>query len=1086
MKGGIFGECPSGNGQNPIDRQAPSFYTPAMKNQCHISDIDSSAGAARTVAALVADAAQCHPEAIALLAPGRLPGSYADLLDTMTSTARILRSIGIGAGDRVAMVVDNGPEMAALFLSVAACAVSAPLNPAHREAEFAFFLADLKPKALVVGEGSTSPALAVALAMDIPILTLHAFEGGPCCAFTLHHHAPVCETAPSGPAVPDDSALLLYTSGTTSRPKLVVLTHANLWHSAHHIRHSLDLSHRDRCLNVMPLFHIHGLAGAVLSSLAAGASVVCTTGLATERFFEWLQAFHPTWYTAVPTMHKTILDRSAAYGDIIAACPLRFVRSCSSALPPQLMAEIEGAFAAPVLEAYGMTEAAHQMCCNPLPPLVRKPGSVGVATGLDVTIMNEAGDLLPAGQRGEVVIRGANVTPGYADNAAANAEAFTGGWLRTGDLGFLDADGYLFLSGRTKEIINRGGEKISPREIDEVLLDHPAVAQALAFAVPDSRFGEEVAAAVVLRPGGTVSEPELQAFAAKRLSDFKVPRAILILTEIPKGPTGKPQRIGLADKLGISFESRAPFVAPRTALEEDLSRLWRDLLGKGEIGVLDTFWNLGGDSLQAAQMLARVRRDRGAEVPIFAFFAAPSVEGLAAAIASYSGPTRPPLLHQPPSGEVSLSSPQERMWIIAQMDADSSPYTRTAIFRFRGPLDLFRVGQTINGIVARHEILRTTYHLGKGALRQEIHPPYPMAVAFRTAGSLDAVRKLAAADMKRPFDLARDPVLRITLVQLAPDDHCLILIIHHIAFDGWSAGVFLSEFAAIYQESALPELTVQYSDYVRWQRSGVDTAGLAWWKEHLQGLSGPLSLPTDHPRPACQTYRGRRETLTLPRELMAAVEALSRQENATLFMTLLAAFQTLLHRYSDSSDIAVGCPMANRTPVETEPLIGLFVNTLVMRTDCSGNPAFRDLLSRVRQTAVSAYGHADIPFEKVVDVLRPERSLAYSPLFQVLFDLRNLPCGPREFADVTVEPLEFDPCVALFDLVLDIQTTVAGLRCILDCNADLFAAATALRILADYRTVIESIVRNPDTLIGDLQLQRPDPRPAVGLGVQGP
>jgi oxalate---CoA ligase len=302
----------------------------------------------------------------------------------------------------------------------------------------------------------------------------------------------------------------------------------------------------------VPLFHIHGLIAAVLSSLAAGASVICTSGFNALKFFAWLDEEKPSWYTAVPTMHQAILARAPRNGDIIARSKLRFIRSSSSSLPPQVLRELEDTFGVPVIESYGMTEASHQMASNPLPPGARRPGSVGLAAGPEVRIMDEAGRLLPPGEIGEVVIRGPNVTKGYENNPTANANAFANGWFRTGDQGVLDDEGYLTLTGRLKELINRGGEKISPREVDEILMDHPAVAQAVTFALPHDKLGEEVAAVVVVREGKEVGERELRDFCAKRLADFKVPRKVVFLAEIPKGATGKLQRIGLAEKLGLA------------------------------------------------------------------------------------------------------------------------------------------------------------------------------------------------------------------------------------------------------------------------------------------------------------------------------------------------------------------------------------------------------------------------------------------------------------------------------------------------------------------------------------------------------
>jgi acyl-CoA synthetase (AMP-forming)/AMP-acid ligase II len=334
----------------------------------------------------------------------------------------------------------------------------------------------------------------------------------------------------------------------------VPLSQRNVCASARNVRETLALTHSDRGMGIMPLFHIHGLIAGILAPLSAGGEVCCTIGFNALKFFSWMAEVHPTWYTAVPTMHQAILSRAANNGDVIKANPLRFIRSSSSSMPTQVIKELESVFGAPVIESYGMTEAAHQMASNPLPPDVRKPGTVGVHAGPEVCVIDLDGNPLPPGVAGEIAIRGENVMSGYENNPKANAEAFTKGWFRTGDQGVMDADGYLTITGRLKEIINRGGEKISPREVDEVLMDHPAVQQCVTFAVPHDKLGEDVAAAVVLREGVQASEKDLREFAAKRVAEFKVPRKILIVAEIPKGATGKLQRIGLAQKLGLAPE----------------------------------------------------------------------------------------------------------------------------------------------------------------------------------------------------------------------------------------------------------------------------------------------------------------------------------------------------------------------------------------------------------------------------------------------------------------------------------------------------------------------------------------------------
>ena len=490
-------------------------------------------------------------DAVALAAPSAKPMTYAGLRELACETGKALAGFGAGKGNRVAIVLPNGPEMAAAFLCVAGHAASAPLNPNYKADEFEFYLSDLGAKLLIVEKGSASPAIDAAKKLGVKMVTLTPEPDRGAGSFTLSGE-PGATPAAQGEAGAEDVALVLHTSGTTSRPKIVPLSQRNLCASGWNIAQTLKLTPAGRCLSVMPLFHIHGLIATVLASVAAGGSVFCTPGFNAFNFFSWLAEAKPTWYSAVPTMHQTILSRAGKNEAAIRANPLRFIRSSSASLPRQVLSELESVFNAPVIESYGMTEACHQMASNLVPPGARKPGKVGVAAGPELGIMDEAGELLPAGANGEVVIRGDNVTAGYENNPKANAEAFAHGWFHTGDQGVLDEDGYLTITGRLKEIINRGGEKVSPAEVDDVLMDHPAVRQALTFAVPHAKLGEEVAAAVVLREGASVTERALRDFVASRLADFKVPRKVVFLPEIPKGATGKLQRIGLAQKLGLT------------------------------------------------------------------------------------------------------------------------------------------------------------------------------------------------------------------------------------------------------------------------------------------------------------------------------------------------------------------------------------------------------------------------------------------------------------------------------------------------------------------------------------------------------
>ncbi len=482
--------------------------------------------------------------------------TYGALRTISTEIGNQLHSCGLGRTDRVAIVLPNGPEMAAAFVTLAQWVVTVPLNPNYTKDEFSFYFKDLKSKSVVLPEEYSGPALDAAQALGTLVLRLKPLPEIGAGGFALTAEGAGLTGTDINAPNDGDEALILHTSGTTSRPKIVPLLHRNICASADHIATSLALSPADRCLNVMPLFHIHGLIAAVSASLCAGGQIFCTPGFDALRFFGWMSAQRPTWYTAVPTMHQAILSRAARNESIIADVPLRFLRSSSASLPPQVFAALEDTFAAPVIEAYGMTEAAHQMAANPLPPKPRKPGCVGIAAGPQLRIADETDNTLIDGL-GEIVISGPNVTPGYESNPDANAKSFfeAGGtrWFRTGDQGQLDAAGYLTITGRLKEIINRGGEKISPREVDEVLMDHPAVAQAVTFAVPHGKLGEDVAAAVVLSQDKTATEQELSGFVQERLARFKVPRKIMIVAEIPKGATSKLQRIGLHEKLGLEL-----------------------------------------------------------------------------------------------------------------------------------------------------------------------------------------------------------------------------------------------------------------------------------------------------------------------------------------------------------------------------------------------------------------------------------------------------------------------------------------------------------------------------------------------------
>jgi acyl-CoA synthetase (AMP-forming)/AMP-acid ligase II len=489
-----------------------------------------------------------EPQSPALVAPGYPTLTYQQLKANITTLVAQLHQFGLGESDRIAIAMGNGAPMVITFLAAALCATAAPLNLKYKQDEFEFYFEDTQAKALITLPGTVEAAIAAA-PFEMALIEATVQKDGTL-KFSLEHSGELANKRQDiKPPGEDEVAMILHTSGTTSRPKRVPIRHRNLIASAANIVEAYQLTAKDTTLCLMPLFHIHGLVGCLLATFASGGTLVCPNGFNALEFWKWVETYQPTWYSAAPTMHQMILARASRNEAIVKAHPFRFIRSSSAPLPPIVIEQMESTLKAPVIESYSMTEAAHLMTTNPLPPKTRKPGTVGFGFGVEAGIMDEQGKLLPQRSLGEVVVKGKNVIDGYENNPEANATAFVKGWFRTGDQGMMDEDGYLRLTGRLKELINRGGEKISPLEVDDVLLRHSAVAEALAFAVPHKSLGEEIHAAVVLK--SKVSEKDLKAHCARRLADFKVPNQIHVLDELPRGATGKLQRLNMAKLLNL-------------------------------------------------------------------------------------------------------------------------------------------------------------------------------------------------------------------------------------------------------------------------------------------------------------------------------------------------------------------------------------------------------------------------------------------------------------------------------------------------------------------------------------------------------
>ena len=1040
------------------------------------------------------------PDAPVILAPGRRPLTYNRLYHHVENTGRTLRAMGIGRHDRVAVVLPNGPEMAAAILTVAACAACAPMNPAYGAEELDRYFADLRPRALIVQAQLDSPARRVALARGVRVVELSAVLDAEAGLFTLtgdQEDAPARETVNPG-----DVAVLLFTSGTTSRPKIVPLTHANICTSAYSSGAALALRETDRCLNVLPLFHGHGLFATVLASLSAGASVVCTSGCDVNSFFAWLTDFRPTWYSAVPTMHQAILTQAHHNHKRVADCRLRLVRSASAPLPPLIFAELERAFETSVIEFYGMTEtAASPIACNPLPPRQRKAGSVGVPVNLDVAIMDERGDLLPGGQTGQVVVRGASVMPGYDGDPFATKAAFAGDWFKTGDQGFFDDDGYLFLAGRRQEIINRGGEKIAPREVDEALLEHPAVAEAVTFAVPHATLGEDVASAIVLRPDAMATTKDIRQFVSGRVADFKVPRQVLVVRALPKSSTGKVQRVGLAAKLGVASGVAMPtFVAPRTPLEKALARRWAEILQVEQVGIHDDFFALGGDSLRATRVLNHVSDITHLKVEASRFFEAPTVAELVYHLERLIQAGRAPrpssvIVRRPREGDASASVAQERLWKLQQALPDLPFFNVLYALRLTSPFDAAVLERSINEIVRRHEILRTTFAVRDGrhvqAIAQQLTVPLPFddLRALPRAKRETVGHRIVQEETLRSFDLMQGPLFRARLVRLADRQQLLLITMHQVIGDGWSLGVLVDELTAVYdalsagKASPLAPLSIQYADFAHWQRhwqSHPDiVAQFAYWREQLRDPLPVMELAKARPASGIDRFRTARREWALPASLSEAAKHFSHREGGTLFMALVAALKTLLHRYLGEDDLRVATNVANRNRPEAEGLIGPLANTIILRTSLGGDPSSQEVLRRVRATTLAAFAHQDFPFEELAEALERERGLESQALAKVMIllqapTLRPMASAGHKLTFEEANPSMLMPLVTIttFDVILMLNESTHGLVGTCAYKPHLFGARMIDRLLRDFQEVLEHMVAQPGWPISTIRVSQ--------------
>jgi amino acid adenylation domain-containing protein len=1032
---------------------------------------------------MVAHYGRTAPRRKAILALGRAPLTYRALRARIDEIVLGLRRLGVGRRDSVAVLMPSGPENAIGVIAAAAGAVCVPLNPRFTADECQRYFPDLRLAALLTLSGMSAPGRDVAEMLGIPVIDLTSLPDKGLGAFSLHSSQPRPPRPDEPAATGDDDAIILLTSGSTSRPKSVPLTQANICLSARNVVDALALEGQDRLLNTLPLFHAHGLISGLMGALAAGSGVICAPGVDPTAFFGWLTEFRPTWYTAVPSFHRAILSAADRLKLGHVPSSLRLVRSASATLPAEVLNKLEALFGVPVIETYGMTEGSSQIASNPLD--WRKLGSVGRATGPEITILDDADRFLAPGQQGEIALRGPTITRGYENDAAATATAFRNGWFRTGDLGHLDTDGFLFIVGRSKEVIKRGGLQVAPAEVEDALLSHPDLIEAVAFSVPHERLGEDVAVAVVARPDAEVSPHQIRSFARERLASYKVPSLIHIVPAIPKSSTGKVNRSEMARALAVTSgaaDADRKSMPPRSDVEATLAAMWAEILEVGQLAADQDVFALGADSLAVTQMLSRLREGFGVALSFEDIFDAPSVDTLAARLQSLDrgGDERPPRVDLEPADLASglLSFQQQRVHVLSELDP--ATYHVIEVARLRGPLDVDTLASSLASICERHEVLRSHFFVHDGEPRQKVGtaPLRLDRLAIERCGApkrMAAIRQHAQEWLRQPLDIENGLPLQARLLSFGTDDHALIIKFHHLVTDGWSQRLFWQELEAHYRGAAagLPELPIRYRNYVEWQRAWLQTTAaeqqLGYWCSQLTGMV-ELPLRTDRPRPDARSGRGARHAFTLSRNLAMRLKALSRAQNVTLFMTLLAAFQCLLKRYTEHDDVAVTSLIANRNRIETERLIGMFANTIVLRTDLAGDPRFNEVLQRVRRVTLDAYRNQDMPIEEIFRALRLPRGLDRNALLRVMFILQNAVPRVPALPELSVQFVDVDPGTARCDLVLEIVDAGDELDGWFEYDVDLFESDTIARMASHLRVLLEAILENQEMPISRLPL----------------
>ncbi|MFO0958315.1 MAG: amino acid adenylation domain-containing protein [Isosphaeraceae bacterium] len=1036
--------------------------------------------------------ARLAPDAIA--AAGR-DGSltYRELDERSNRLARHLRDLGVGPDVLVGLCAERTTRMLVGLLGILkAGGAYVPLDPGFPAARLAYMLGDAQAPVLVteshlqdIHEG----AAARVVCLDEPD------------EWADQPSAPI-----DGDPADSNLAYVIYTSGSTGKPKGVMVTHGGLANFLASMRRILGVGSHDTLLAVTTLsFDIAALE--LFLPLTVGARLAIASrddAIDPVRLARLLDRERATILQATPATWRMLLE-SGWRGD------RRLMLLCGGEAMPRALADRLLPCGRALWNLYGPTETTIWSSAWRVEP---GDGPVSIGRPIDATqlyVLDSRMRPVPAGLVGELFIGGSGLARGYLNRPELTAEKFVpdpfardgaARMYRTGDLARWLPDGTLECLGRADHQVKVRGFRIEPGEVEAALARQDSIRDAAVVARPDAT-GELMLVAFIVPADGPPDIAEIRQALKADLPEYMVPSAFVAIDALPLTPNGKVDRNALPSSDGaLTAQAAGEYVAPRGPIETELAGLWGQLLRRDQVGAHDDFFELGGHSLFAAQALSRLRDSYGIEVSLRDFLESPTVAALARQIEEAQGapasPSLPPLRPVPRSGDLPLSYAQQAMWFLDQLTPGLPTFNITAAARIRGPLDLDALGRAFAALVDRHEVLRTAFVARDGRPVQVIRESLAISVPLIDLGEQPPAEldRQILEESRTPFDLTNAPLARASVLRLGPDDHAVLLSMHHIITDGWSFGVAARELTALYGAfakglpSPLADLPVQFADYAAWQREWL--AGevrdrlAAFWKARLEGVPA-LELPTDRPRPPVRTARGGQIPVAIPRPLVDRLHALSRREGATLYMTLLAAFQAWMARLSGQDDFAVGSPVANRNLPEIAGLIGYFVNVIALRTSLAGNPTFRELLGRARSTVLEAFENQDLPLDQVVEAVQPPRDPSRTPIFQVMFALQNNEAP--EFSGNGLEIAPLDPLdgsgTAKFDLTLGLAESAEGLTGLLEFDRDLFDRATVGRLAGHFVTLLESIADQPNANLNDLALLRSEERAAIlrgGLG----